>query len=256
MHSMFMHTIKWTLLSLVLLGTAQAEMHATEEFEAGETRPVVVAVLPAQVNLIKQRMIRREAQVEESGELEAHLSNAIALELGGKQYEVELITADRINTDPELQALVVEANRRYDEVLGNITRRLRKQIENRNFHTGEALTLLATRLGVDAVAFIRMDLIANAAGVQALNFGMGGAQTMMSVSLVDGTTTDVEAYVTLPLMRRGRMFGGYDDVMENPEEEMAKFATATLNDLLDADPSLRPHSTDDSVLADLDALLE
>ena len=108
-------------------------MHATEEFESGETRPVTVAVLPAQVNLIRQRMLRREAQVEEAGELEAHLSRAVAGELGVKAYEVELITAERINADPELQALVVEANRRFDEVLGNITRRLRKQIENRNF---------------------------------------------------------------------------------------------------------------------------
>lgn len=248
--------IALTLCGVLLIGTAQAEMHATEEFETGETRPITVAVLPAQVNLIKQRMIRREAQVEESGELEAHLADAVARELGSKQYAVELITAERINADPELQALVVEANRRYDEVLGNIMRRLRKQIENRNFHTGETLTLLATRLGVDAVAFIRMDLVANARGVQVLNMGMGGAQTMMSVSLVDGTTTDVEAYVTLPLMRRGRMFGGYEDVMENPDEEMAKFASATLNDLLEADPSLRPAGADDSVLADLDALLE
>lgn len=238
------------------LGAAQAEMHATEEFEDGETRPITVAVLPAQVNLIKQRMIRREAQVEESGELEAHLSSAVAGELAGKAYEVELITAERINADPELQELVVEANRRYDEVLGNITRRLRKQIEDRSFHTGETLTLLANRLGVDAVAFVRMDLIANARGVQALNFGMGGAQTMMSVSLVDGNTTDVEAYVTLPIMRRGRMFGGYDDVMENPDEEMGKFASATIDDLLEADPSLRVEDSGESVLADLDALLD
>ena len=245
-----------SLVGFFTIGVAQAEMHATEEFESGETRPVTVAVLPAQVNLIRQRMIRREAQVEEAGELEAHLSNAVASELGVKEYEVELITAERINADPELQALVVEANRRFDEVLGNITRRLRKQIENRNFHTGDTLTLLANRLGVDAVAFVRMDLIANAKGVQALNFGMGGAQTMMSVSLVDGTTTDVEAYVTLPIMRRGRMFGGYDDVMENPDEEMAKYASATIDDLLEADPSLRVESSDESVLADLDALLE
>jgi hypothetical protein len=245
-----------TLLSAVSLSIARAEMHATEEFESGETRPVTVAVLPAQVNLIRQRMIRREAQVDESGELEAHLANAVANELGAKQYEVEFISAERINSDSDLQALVVEANRRYDEVLGNITRRLRKQIENRSFHTGDTLTLLASRLGVDAIAFVRMDIVANAKAVQALNFGMGGAQTMMSVSLVDGTTTDVEAYVTLPIMRRGKMFGGYDDIMSNPDEEMANYASATLGDLLDADPSLRAQSVDDSVLADLDALLE
>jgi hypothetical protein len=245
-----------SLAGMFSIGIAQAEMHATEEFESGETRPVTVAVLPAQVNLIRQRMIRREAQVEEAGELEGHLSHAVANELGLKEYDVELITAERINADPDLQALVVEANRRFDEVLGNITRRLRKQIENRNFHTGDTLTLLANRLGVDAVAFVRMDLIANAKGVQALNFGMGGAQTMMSVSIVDGTTTDVEAYVTLPLMRRGRMFGGYDDVMNNPDEEMARYASATIDDLLEADPSLRATTSEQDVLADLDALLD
>lgn len=244
------------LFMLGMFSAAHAEMHATEEFESGETRPVTVAVLPAQVNLIRQRMIRREAQVEEAGELEAHLSNAVAGELGSKAYEVELITAERINADPELQALVVEANRRFDEVLGNVTRRLRKKIEERAFHTGDTLTLLANRLGVDAVAFVRMDLIANAKAVQALNFGMGGAQTMMSVSLVDGATTDIEAYVTLPIMRRGRMFGGYDDIMSNPDEEMANYASATLDDLLDAEPSLRAESSDESVLADLDALLD
>jgi hypothetical protein len=37
---------------------------------------------------------------------------------------------------------------------------------------------------------------------------------------------------------------------------MANYASATLDDLLDADPSLRTETADDSVLADLDALLE
>jgi len=243
-------------LGLFSTTAALAEMHATEEFESGETRPVTVAVLPAHVNLVKQRMFRQEAEVDEAGALEAHLSYAVAVQLGAKQYEVELISAEQINADPELQALVVEANSRYDEVLGNMARRLRKQVEERNFDMGDTMTLLANRLGVDAVAFVRMDLVANAKGVQALNMGMGGAQTMMSVSLVDGTTTDVEAYVTLPIMRRGKMFGGYDDVMNNPDEEMANYAAATLDDLVAADPSLRADSSDEGVLADLDALLE
>ncbi|HMB72483.1 MAG TPA: hypothetical protein VKQ06_02855 [Gammaproteobacteria bacterium] len=243
-------------VAVLYCGSALAEMHATEEFESGATRPVTVAVLPAQVNLIKQRMIRREAQVDESGELEEHLADAVAAELVGKNYEVERVTAQRINADPDLQALVVEANRRYDELLGNISRRFRKQIEERDFHAGDTVTLLANRLGVDAIAFVRMDLVANAKAVQALNFGMGGTQTMMSVSLVDSTTTDVEAYITLPIMRRGKAFGGYDDIMNNPDEEMANYAAATLDDLIEADPSLRATTADESVLADLEDLLE
>jgi len=44
--------------------------------------------------------------------------------------------------------------------------------------------------------------------------------------------------------------------MNNPDEEMANYASATLDDLVAADPSLRADSSDEGVLADLDALLE
>lgn len=242
---------------LALYGAvASAEMHATEEFEAGATRPVTIALLPAQVELVKQRMIRREAQPEEAGQLEGYLTDAVSAELAGKSYNVVVITAEQINADPELQSLVVEANRRFDELLGNISRKLRKQVETRKYHAGDTITLLANRLDVDAIGFVRMQLVAAGKGVQVLNMGMGGAQTMMSVSLVDRNTTDIEAYVTLPIMRRGKVFGGYDDVMNNPDEEMAKFASATINDLLAADPSLRVAESEDDVLGDLDSLLE
>lgn len=235
---------------------AGAEMHATVEFESGANRPVTVALLPARVELVKQRMLRQEAEVDESGQLESHLTAAVATELRAKGYEVKIISADEINADPELQSLAVESNRRFDELLGNVSRKLRKQIEDRKYHAGDTLTLLASRLDVDAVAFVRMQLIAAAKGVQALNFGMGGAQTMMSVSFVDKNTTDIEAYVTLPIMRRGKLFGGYDDVMKNPDEEMAKFAGATLDDLLAADPSARVEATGEDVLSELESLLD
>lgn len=238
------------------LSTAAAEMHATVEFESGATRPVTVALLPARVELLKQRMIRREAEVEEAGQLEGYLTSAVLSELAGKNYNVIEVTADQINSDPALQELVIEANRSFDELHGNVSRRLRKQIETRRYHAGDSVTLLATRLGVDAIAFVRMQLIAAAKGVQIMNMGMGGAQTMMSVSLVDRNTTDIEAYVTLPVMRRGKVFGGYEDVMNNPDEEMANFAEATLGDLLPADPSARAEVSDDAVLDDLESLLE
>jgi hypothetical protein len=118
------------------------------------------------------------------------------------------------------------------------------------------MRLLASYLGVDAVAFVRMELIAAAKGVQVLNMGMGGTQTMMSVSLIDGVSSDIEAYITLPVLRRGKMFGGYDDVMNNPDEEMAKFAASTLDDLPFADPSLRAVTSDEDVLSDLESLLQ
>jgi hypothetical protein len=244
------------LILFALSQTASAEMHATAEFESGATRPVTIALLPAQVELLKQRMIRREAQVEEAGGLETALTNAVAAELGKKGYAVRVISAEEINADAELQELGVEANRRFDEVLTNISARLSKHIETRRYQVGDTITVLANRLDVDAVVFVRMQLIAAAKGVQILNMGMAGAQTMMSVSLVDVNTTDIEAYVTLPVMRRGKVFGGYEDVMNNPDEEMAKFAEATLSDLLDADPSARASQPDEDVISDIEELLK
>jgi hypothetical protein len=232
-----------------------AEMHATVEFESGTMRPATIALLPAQVSLIKQRMIRAEAEVEEAGMLEGYLTDAVAAGLEAKGYLVRVVPAETVNADPELQSLVVESNRSFDELLGNVSARLRKQIETRRYHAGETLTLLAEKLDVDAIGFVRMQVYAAAKGVQIMNMGMGGAQTMMSVSLVDRNTTDIEAYVTLPILRRGKVFGGYDDIMKNPDEEMAKFAEATLNDLLAADPTLRVESSDDDVLADIESLL-
>jgi len=243
-------------LCLVLAAArASAEMHATTEFTAGTTRPVTVALLPAHVSLMKQRMIRVEAEVEESGQLEGHLTGAVAEGLMAKGYDVRVTTPEQVNADPELQALVVEANRLYDEILTNVSARLRKQIESRRYHAGDTLTVLADRLGVDAVAFVRMQIVAAAKGVQIMNMGMGGAQTMMSVSLVDGDTTDIEAYVTLPVMRRGKMFGGYEDIMKDPDVEMANYAEATLGDLLAADPTLRAARPEDDVLGDIESLL-
>jgi hypothetical protein len=242
-------------LVLLTARSALAEMHATAEFAAGTTRPVTIALLPAHVDLVKQRMIRREAEVEEAGMLEGYLTDAVASGLEAKGYRVRVVTADAINADLQLQTLVVESNRRFDELLGNVSARLRKQIETRRYHAGETLMLLANKLGVDAIAFVRMQTIAAAKGVQVMNMGMGGTQTMMSVSLVDGNTTDIEAYVTLPIMRRGKVFGGYEDIMKNPDEEMAKLAAATLGDLLTADPSLRAERSGEDVLAEIESLL-
>jgi len=237
-------------------GSALAELHATKEFEQGATRPVSIALLPAHVELVKQRMIRREAEVDEAGELEAHLGAAVAAELATRGYQVRRLEAADISADPELQELVLDAERRYNELLTNIMAKLRKQVTSRRYNAGDEMRLLASKLGVDAIAFVRMDVIAAAKGVQIMNMGMGGAQTMMAVSLIDGRTADIEAYLTLPILRRGKMFGGYDDIMNDPDEEMARFAAATLGDLPDAAPALRIEQSDDDVLEDLESLLQ
>jgi hypothetical protein len=101
-----------------------------------------------------------------------------------------------------------------------------------------------------------MTIVAPAAGVRALNFGMGGESSMLAVTIIDGTSGDVEAYITLPVGRRGKVFGGHDDIIENPAEEMANYAAGTLEDMPNADPSLRVETSADEVILELESLLE
>jgi len=243
---------------ILLSQSALAKVIATDEFEEGTTRPVTIVVLPSQVELVKQRMMRREAQVEESGDLEQHLTAAVAEQFRVHGYEVSVVSAEDIAADADLQELVVDANRRFDELMTNVGARLgkSKNVREREFNAGDVVRLLASRLDVDALAFARMQIIAPAAGVRAFNLGMGGESAMLAVTIVDGTSADVEAYITLPVGRRGSMFGGHDDIIENPEREMENYAAATLEDIPDADPSLRAESSDEDVLSELESLLE
>jgi hypothetical protein len=79
---------------------------------------------------------------------------------------------------------------------------------------------------------------------------------MLAVTIVDGTSGDVEAYVTLPVGRRGKAFGGHDAIVENPEREMTNYAEGTLEDLPHAEPSLRVATSAEDVISDLESLLE
>jgi len=252
-------TVAGTAAALLL--TCQltlAKVIATEEFEAGSTRPITVVVLPSQVELVKQKLMRQEAQVEESGDLEAHLTAAVAEQFRAHGYQVTVVDADAITEDPAVQELVIDSNRRFDELMTNVGARFSKSknVRNREFNAGDEAKLLASHLDVDALAFARMQIAAPAAGVRALNFGVGGESSMLTVTIVDGTSADVEAYITLPVRRRGSMFGGHDDIIENPEREMRNYATATLEEIPDAEPSLRVETSSEDVISDLESLLE
>ena len=253
-------TSLYALTAVAMIGghAAMAKVIATDEFEDGSTRPVSLVVLPSQVELVKQRMIRQEAQVEESGVLESHLTDAVAAEFRAHGYEIRVVDAAAIAADARLQELVVDANRRFDELLTNVGSRLAKSknVRNREYNAGDEARLLAARLGVDALAFARMQIVAPAAGVRALNFGMGGETAMLAVTIVDGASGDVEAYITLPALQRGKMFGGHDDIVENPAEQMANYANAALDDLPEANPALRIERSGDDVISDLESLLE
>ena len=248
--------------SLLLVQGASAGMRATDEFLSGETRPVTLALLPAHAELLKQQIVSAQSQVEESVMLAEHLAGAVASEFEDHGYVLQVLTPEMINRDPELQGLVVDADRRYQEVLSQLQRKLNKDIEEREYNAGDEMRLLAQKLGVDGIAFTRIEIAAAGKGRQALAWTVGigstGSSTMMSVSVIDGRTADIEAYFVPPILRRGRAFAGYDEFIENPAESMEKITQATLKDLPDADPELRAEfaTDDEDLFSELDALLE
>jgi hypothetical protein len=157
-----------------------------------------------------------------------------------------------------LQEQVIDVNRRFDEFLTNIGSRLSKSknVRAREYNAGNEARLLANALGVDALAFARMEIVAPSGAVRALNMGLGGEQAMLTVTIVDGTSGDIEAFITLPALGRSKMFGGHDDIVEHPEEQMTNYSAAALDDMPPAEPSLRVQTQSDDVLADLESLLD
>jgi hypothetical protein len=238
---------------------ARAAMHATEEFEDGATRPVSIAFLPPHAALIKRKIVQSESQVEESIEFSAYLAKSLEQAFEAQGYVVRVLTPEQVGGDAELQELVLDADRRYAELLPQMASRLPRQIAKRRYKAGDEMRLLATKLGVDAIGFADMQITASAAGASAVSvlvgIGESGSQTMMSVSLIDGTSADIEAFFVPPVLRRGSI-AGYDAIMEDPAGKIAEIARLTLRDLPEADPAKRREASENDVLSDLESLLE
>jgi hypothetical protein len=249
------------VLASCAVTSASAGMHATDEFESGATRPVSIAFLPPHVMVTQKRIVQSEAQIEESTEWSTMLGQSVASQFTAQGYDVRILSPDQINSDPELQELVLDADRRYQEMLTQVAMRLPRQIGKHRYQAGDEMRALAARLGVDAIGFADMQLVASAAGASAVavlvGIGSAGSQTMMSVSVIDGKTANIEAYFVPPIMRRGSMMG-YDAIMEDPAGKIAQMTELTLKELPAADASARVEVAEDSedVLSDVESLLE
>ena len=87
-------------------------------------------------------------------------------------------------------------------------------------------------------------------------FGSSGSSTMISVSVIDGATANIEAFFVPPVMRRGSI-AGYDAIMADPAGKIGELTQATLRDLPKADAAARVGSeNDEDVLSDVEDLLK
>jgi hypothetical protein len=236
-----------------LLAAAQvfAAMRATPEFQDGTTRPVSIALLPVQATVVKAKVVESENLVDESSELGGLLAAELEAIMESNGYLLELVSPERINADPRLQEYVVDANRRYDEMLGQV--RLNR-VKRRIYNAGDEMRLLAGYLGVDAIAFSRLQVVAATGGrtAVALLVGIGSmGGTSSTLSIVNGSSGDLEA-----LFISANTGGSYKQIEEDPRGQMARVAAATLARLPNADPSVQAVQTDDEdVLAEVESLL-
>jgi hypothetical protein len=241
-------------IGVMWMQTAGAAMHATPEFEAGDTRPKTIAFLPPHATLVKQKMIKAEAQLEESAELSVYLAAAVKNEFAKQGYDVRMLTPDEINSNRDLQELVLDADRRYTELLKQVRVKLPKQIAARRYQAGDEMRVLASKLGVDAIGFADLQMFASAPGAMFM-YG-GGTSSMLTVSVIDGGTATIEAYFVPPVLRRGSITG-YQAVMADPAGKIGNMAELTLRELPPAAAQARVQAkSDDDVVSDVESLLK
>ena len=179
----------WLSATLVLVAITaslplrvEAYRGATPEFFRGETRPKSVALLPPH-------------GMSEAFEKQAGWS--LAKLLSEKGYAVKALTIDEVNADLQLKELVLHANKRFDgEMAATPIRKRWKKVKKRRFRLGADASLLASKLEVDGVVFARLSIS---------RFGSAGSLDLY-VSVVNGTTGDVEAYFVAGSMGGGMTY--------------------------------------------------
>jgi hypothetical protein len=243
-----------TGVAAMLAQPAAAGMHATKEFEAGSTRPKTIAFLPPHATLVKRKVIKAEEQIEEGAELSRFLATSVKDQFAKQGYEVRMLTPDEVNANRDLQELELDADRRYAELLNQVRLKLPKQIAARRYQAGDEMRVLATKLGVDAIGFADLVIVASAPG--ALFLSGSGSSQMLTVSIIDGGTATIEAYFVPPALRRGTMTG-YEAVIADPAGRIGEMAGLTLRDLPTAPAKARAKSGDDKdVVSDVESLLK
>jgi hypothetical protein len=225
----------------------------TAEFASGATRPRSIALLPVEASVSRARVADSEGLVDDSLVYGEDLNAQLKELMAAKGYEVKVVDADQINTDPVLQEHVVDANRAFDDIMSKYKP---KNLPKRMYNGGDSVRLLADHLDVDAVAFTSLNMTITMAGKAIVAALIGGSQagTFGNMALVDGSTGDLEA-----------MFFGFAYVTpgEKTDEEMhgfvVKVAEGVDKRLPAADPSARvevAESDDDEVLGEVESLLE
>ena len=231
---------------------AFAERGFTDEFVSGETRPHSIALLPVEATITRAQVVESAGLLDESVVFGAQFNAEVAKLLAQKGYEVQIVDADRINADRALQEYVVGSKRAYDEMIAKYRP---KKLTERAYNAGDSAQLLAAQLGVDAIAFSKLDITITAAGKAIVSALIGGSTSgaNATIGIVDGDTADLEVVqIAIAIVTPGE---------KTPEEigaYVASLAAGSTKRLPGADPSARIEVavSDDDVIDEVESLLE
>jgi len=240
----------------------------TTEFRNLELRPKSIALLPPMSSLSKKGVFTTGEEATDTVQLEQALTRELDKQLSNRGYEVRTLSADEISADPTLGTLLHNADQRYNEEYGRIATFKVSGVKYRRFSVGEEARLLARHLGVDAVAFPRMQAV-GATGAAILFSPTGGGEINMEFALVHARTGDVEAF--FGAINQGGVFGkSLSGILENPDKHMAKISRTATKKMPKVSQALKPEKLKDevnelvlyddvnenAVLGDLEELLE
>ena len=226
----------------------------TTEFRTLEMRPKSIALLPARSSLTENGVFNSESRVGETAPLENYLAISLEEEFKSRGYEVRSLTVDEIAEDQQLADLVNAANQRYYEEYATIVAFKVTDIKYRRYSVGEESRLLANYLGVDAVAFPRMQINgASSASKWMGNLGVKQetqAGIYMEFGLVHARTGDIEAFF-------GGVSGGvfkpsFKKILKKAKKYMANIAKVATKQMPEVDAALEPEDIDaDKVVREL-----
>jgi hypothetical protein len=247
----------------------------TNEFRSMELRPKSIALLPARSTLTENGTFNSENRVGETAGLEDALANSLEKEISGHGYTIRRLTFDEIGQDQQLSTLLNAANQRYDEEYATIVAFKVKGVRYRRYSVGEEGRLLAKYLGVDAVAFPRMQIVGSSSGAKWMA-GLGATEGQagginMEFGLVHARTGDIEAlFGGVSKSSTGPMGGvSFKKILKKGDKYMQDIAETATKKLPDFDEVLKPQKLDEeatelvlydevdeeAVLDDMDELL-
>jgi hypothetical protein len=132
------HFNAWLAGAVVMLSSvsAIAAEYYTPEFARAEFRPRAMVLIPPLAEVVKNKVASTEQMIEEAGVLEDATTLVLQQQFGELGYEINVLTIDQVNADPDLQKMVRNFNERYDADLAQVMKKP-KDIRQRRFNFGD-----------------------------------------------------------------------------------------------------------------------